>query len=506
MLSLPSLFLVSAAIGQSTALVFNTYDGEGFPACYNVTEVHDATSVENIAELVQDAVSKGLRVRAAGKGHMWYDTQCSDEATVIIRTEHVNRIWDFDLDAGTVMVEAGVTFFQLADYLHERGANMGTGLVNWNISIAGSVAMGAHRSSLRENSAVVGGVHAMDIIDATGTIRHIEKDEDDDEWLAASTSLGLLGVVSRLKLSIYPDTKVWAMQETLDEDDVLNGDIDAMIGPYATANFWWWPYKRKFSWRYYENVPVNESDQEGFQSTFSVTKVEAIAARTLMDSGKYLPSSNWLMEEIFFGQWESPNFREKTTNEPIEEWPVYGYHYDVLIGGLYPDQLPVWDYDLRGYTLELAFPMTRANDMLKRVRQLFDDEAKKLRFMTSTYRSGINIKFGKPHLDFLGQVTYGTADTEDWSKGTIMFDFPTYRPRGGDNKRYNEQFYINLAHKLIDEFPCRPHWTKNTREIFERSVKNLDTEYLSRFKAIKDQYDPDGVFRSVVGEIIGMYD
>lgn len=170
-----------------------------------------------------------------------------------------------------------------------------------------------------------------------------------------------------------------------------------------------------------------------------------------MDSGKYLPSSNWLMEEIFFGQWESPNFREKTTNEEITEWPVYGYHYDVLIGGLYPDQLPVWEYDLRGYTLELAFPMTRANEMLKRVRQLFDDEAKKLRFMTSTYRSGINIKFGKPHLDFLGQVTYGTSDTDDWRKGTIMFDFPTYRPRGGDNKRYNEQFCKSHIPHGLDE-------------------------------------------------------
>src|SRR5687767_2612803 len=131
MLSFRQLTLASLAIGQSVALVWNTYDGEGFPACHNVTEVHNATSVENIAELVKDAASRGLRVRAAGKGHMWYDTQCSDEATVIIRTEHVNRIWDFDLDAGTVMVEAGVTFFQLADYLHERGANMGTGLVNW---------------------------------------------------------------------------------------------------------------------------------------------------------------------------------------------------------------------------------------------------------------------------------------------------------------------------------------------------------------------------------------
>ena len=33
-----------------------------------------------------------------------------------------------------------------------------------------------------------------------------------------------------------------------------------------------------------------------------------------------------------------------------------------------------------------------------------------------------------------------------------------------------------LAETLIDEFPCRPHWTKNTREVFERSAKNLDPD------------------------------
>lgn len=119
---------------------------------------------------------------------------------------------------------------------------------------------------------------------------------------------------------------------------------------------------------------------------------------------------------------------------------MYGYNYDVLIGGLYPGQQPEWEYNLRGYTLELAFPITRANEMLQRVRELFDAEAKKLIFMTSTYRSGINIKFGKPHFDFLGQVTYNTSDGQDWTKGTIMFDFPSYRPSIGDHKRYNEDF------------------------------------------------------------------
>ncbi|CRK25221.1 hypothetical protein BN1723_018205, partial [Verticillium longisporum] len=172
---------------------------------------------------------------------------------------------------------------------------------------------------------VAAGVLEMDIVDGTGQVRRIVRDEKNDDWLAASTSLGLLGVIVRMKFKIYPDFKVYADQKTLDEDKVLNGDIYGMIAPYATANFWWWPYKRKFHWRYYD---------------------------VLLDSGKYLATSNMLAEEIFFGQWEKPNFREKTTWTPIEKWPVYGWNYDVLIGGLYPDQRPNWEYGLRAYTLE----------------------------------------------------------------------------------------------------------------------------------------------------------
>jgi L-gulonolactone oxidase len=216
--------------------------------------------------------------------------------------------------------------------------------------------------------------------------------------------------------------------------------------------FQWWPHKRKFHQRFYDIVEDGVSDQQGFQNTFSVSGIEAFAARTLLDSGKVLATSNLLMEEIFFGQWEKPNFREKTTQEPIESWPAYGYNYDVLIGGLYPDQKPVWEEGLKGYTLELAFPVVRANEMLKRVRELFDAEARKLKPIAATYRSGINIKFGKAFKSFLGQTTTGTSDGEDWEKGTIMFDFPTYRPTIGDQKRFNEEFC-----KLPSPCPFRPY-------------------------------------------------
>lgn len=47
---------------------------------------------------------------------------------------------------------------------------------------------------------------------------------------------------------------------------------------------------------------------------------------------------------------------------------------------------------------------------------------------------------GKAYYDLLGQVTYNTSDGADWTKGAIMFDFPSYRPTIGDHKRFNEPF------------------------------------------------------------------
>lgn len=125
--------------------------------------------------------------------------------------------------------------------------------------------------------------------------------------------------------------------------------------------------------------------------------------------------------------------------------------------------------------------------------------------MTSTYRSGINIKFGKAYFDLLGQVTYDTEDGADWSKGAIMFDFPSFKPTVGDGKRYNEPFYHELATTLINEFPCRPHWTKNTREVFQQAKSKLDSSHLQRFKAVREKFDPNGLFKSIVGEILELY-
>jgi L-gulonolactone oxidase len=215
-LSIKRLLLGVLFYHSTYATPYNTFDGDGFAACHDVASVQQPSSVDEIVSIVKAAALSNTPVRASGKGHMWYDTMCSDDpSTIIIQTEGVNTISDFTLSGstGSVTIEAGVTFFQLAEYLHERQASMGYTLVNWNMTIAGAVAMGAHRSSLREASMVAAGVLAMDIVDGSGTIQSIVRDETDDTWLAASTSLGLLGPIVRLKFKIYSDFKVYAQQK-----------------------------------------------------------------------------------------------------------------------------------------------------------------------------------------------------------------------------------------------------------------------------------------------------
>ncbi|TFK38934.1 FAD/FMN-containing dehydrogenase [Crucibulum laeve] len=85
-----------------------------------------------------------------------------------------------------------------------------------------------------------------------------------------------------------------------------------------------------------------------------------------------------------------------------------------------------------------------------------------------------------------------------------MFDFPTFRPTLGDHHRYNEAWYAILHTTLITEFPVRPHWTKNTREIFQQCLTHIDLDSLVRFSKVREQFDPKNTFKSVVGEIIGV--
>jgi FAD/FMN-containing dehydrogenase len=71
MLSLRYIAALAVAVIPIAAKPYNTFDGDGFPACNDVASVHDATSVDDMVSVVKQAAANGTPVRASGKGHMW---------------------------------------------------------------------------------------------------------------------------------------------------------------------------------------------------------------------------------------------------------------------------------------------------------------------------------------------------------------------------------------------------------------------------------------------------
>jgi L-gulonolactone oxidase len=71
MISMWSLAVVASVATRIAAEPYNTFDGEGYPACNEVALVHNAASVEDMVAVVKKAAANGTPIRAAGKGHMW---------------------------------------------------------------------------------------------------------------------------------------------------------------------------------------------------------------------------------------------------------------------------------------------------------------------------------------------------------------------------------------------------------------------------------------------------
>jgi glycolate oxidase len=97
-------------------------------------------STEEIVEVVRIANEYGISISPRGGGSA-QEGGCQSEGGIVLETLRLNRILDIDEDAGTVTVQAGITFVKLMSELEKRG---------WKIGIAPSGAMagtpGAHVS------------------------------------------------------------------------------------------------------------------------------------------------------------------------------------------------------------------------------------------------------------------------------------------------------------------------------------------------------------------------
>lgn len=195
---------------------------------YGAPVLHEPTSVEELGELLATAAP----AKALGTRHCFHDIADQPDGAQISLASIPGEVV-VDHEAMTATVPAGWSYGRVANALEAEGValhNLGS---LPHISVAGATATATHGSG-DTNPILSAAIVGLELVDATGTLRHIGA--DDPELGALAVGLGAFGVITRMTLRVEPSYQVWQDMYRAPEWDALLGDLDGVMGSAYSVN------------------------------------------------------------------------------------------------------------------------------------------------------------------------------------------------------------------------------------------------------------------------------
>lgn len=426
-------------------------------------------------------------------------------------------------------VDSGMELWQLIDEIAEAGLALPYTPYWDGLSIGGLLSTGAHGSSFFQKGGavheyVVGMTLVVPATAEQGFARVIELTEDDEELLnAAKVSLGVLGVISKVKLQLEPLFKRSITNEVLDD-----ADMEERILQFAFAHEFgdvvWHPSQHTAVYRKDNRVSENAfgdgvNDFIGFRP-IDVLVVEASRAletsfeATDNAEGKCVSARLQVATLLALGN------GLKNNNLSFTGYPVIGYHHqlqasgscllhedintgfhhrvlqkfssffgdtddvDALQHATTPCRVCPWDSTVKGeffHQTTISVGISKVQAFLRDVKALRDLDHKGFCGMDLYY--GVYLRFVKASSAFLGE-----------QEDSVNIDITYYRPREEGRTRLLEDVIEEVEQMAAFKYAGRPHWGKNRPVAFSRVWEKYPN--LNRFLAVKDQFDPDGLFSS----------
>ena len=162
-------------------------------------QVISPSTVDELARLVGLYGRSGRHIRVVGAGHSFTPLVQTDD--ILISLEHLQGLEAIDHEAKTVTVLGGTQLKMLGDLLFKQGlAQENLGDIDVQ-SIAGAISTGTHGTGIQFgtlSTQVVG----LTLVTARGDILECSSDQNPDIFKAAQVSLGMLGVIAKVKLRV----------------------------------------------------------------------------------------------------------------------------------------------------------------------------------------------------------------------------------------------------------------------------------------------------------------
>jgi xylitol oxidase len=201
---------------------------------YSTGNVFCPTSVEEVQQLVK----KHSRLKALGTRHCF--NTIADSSDNLLSTGKMNKVVSLNPKEGTVTVEAGIKYGELAPYLHQNGYALHNLASLPHISVGGSITTATHGSGIN-NGNLSSAVTGLELVVADGSVVHISKAASPEKLNAAVVGLGALGILTKVTLAIQPTYMVRQNIFTgLPMAQVRENFVKIMSAGYSVSLFYDW--------------------------------------------------------------------------------------------------------------------------------------------------------------------------------------------------------------------------------------------------------------------------
>ena len=487
------------------------------------------TSIAQIQSIVTNAVATGKHVKAVS-GALPLDHNvtiqnlvgtasdfvCTDGVT--IGTDQITPANpNFPISIQTfegkevVNVPAGMRLIDLGKWLHDRGRGVGYAHMGWaDVSIGGNISMSAHGSSPTNRNVLAHRVVGLDVVGPDGVLRsYSEGTTNSDTFKALRTGLGYLGVIVNVKLEIEPDVNLHVKITYHNEDELFDGTPDSFFQSMADCDwgqFNWYPGRNAYVRAC--GKETTEALEAGAENTLLKPEIPAalnIPMQNMMQAGA-CDLENGVMEFVetfrYLQLLLTPPMAKDVNGQHVPTGDAIGPQYLMQTSHLLDGQTGFFQLDW-----EVAVPYTHMQAAAEYVRNFLDGQNVKNRDINLPL-VGVFTRFGISEDKTLMAYT-GTGG--DWIDGEplVFMEMPIYIPVGFDQAKMADYLapFIEYTTYLIQNYDARGHWAKNREWMFplEQAEGNLNHDNrFTRFNAVINQIDPNGVFANAAGKRLGI--
>jgi FAD/FMN-containing dehydrogenase len=461
--------------------------------CSWTSELRTPKDEAEVQNLVRTARSERKHLKIIGNRHSDNEGLCTDGITLSShKLDHIFGIEMFD-GVETVRVETGATIFQVNEYLHDRQRSLGFGVPSYrSVTIGGTLANAVHGSAPHDTSILASLVVSARVVLADGSVREFTA-ADGDAFKALKVSLGLLGVITEVRLKTRPQFNLEVTTTYHDADSLR--DLHHLYQDCDWVQIHWFP-----------------SAKQVMRSCGKITAEPAMPGATNALIGEegagYLLRMTKRLLQYGAGHPWAAAFVESARWSRFKQYPPFragGKAAHRVVGPSHRMQgseyLSAEARSLRTRDFELAFPRSQMIPALTASAEYFAKHKIALPLV------GLFIRFSR--VDDESLLSLASTGGEFVAGEPAMYtEFTYYKPAGlreAEMARY-EAVYADWVRLMIRDYHARVHWAKNKPFAFvlSREAGNLQ-DRLQRFQRVIDQLDPDGLFRNKFGEEIGFH-